>query len=157
MSEDKPINEIGRILTKKFLLMNYPYSSLILEGQCAKQRLNQVFQAGADRRAASSSLPNIGSAPARNGQPNGSDWRREDMSGLSFTLTLLLLGTVAAAQTDQPVLWLLVGPVPLAVGLVAVAFLRRRFNLCAYLRGLRQRDVQSRGRYPRVGAAATEN
>jgi hypothetical protein len=171
MSEGNSINEIGQIFTKTFLLMNYPYSSFILEAQRAKQRLARVFQARPARHAVNLSLTNVERAPARNDQldaanrprvspeisrprvgPNGSYWRREDMGALSFTLTLLLLGTVAAAQTDQPGLWLLVGPAPLAVGLAAVAFLRRRFNLLTYLRGLRARSGQSRERPTRVVA-----
>ena len=53
---------------------------------------------------------------------------REDMGVLGFAWTLLLLGTVAAAETDQPVLWLLVGPVPFLVGFVLVVSLRQRFK-----------------------------
>jgi hypothetical protein len=137
--------------------MNYPYSSFIVEAQIAQYRLGQMFQARPDCRSASLSLTKIEGAPAMNdpqaaanrprvlrdvsssrdghhdpknrASSNRSHWTREDMGTLSFTLTLLLLGTVAAAQTDQPALWLLVGPGPLAVGLVAAAFFRRRFNL----------------------------
>jgi hypothetical protein len=53
---------------------------------------------------------------------------REDMGVPGFAWTLLLLGTVAAAETDQPVLWLLVGPVPFLAGFVLVVFLRQRFK-----------------------------
>jgi len=53
---------------------------------------------------------------------------REDMGVLGFAWTLLLLGTVAAAETDRPVLWLLVGPVPFLVGFVLVVSLRQRFK-----------------------------
>jgi hypothetical protein len=53
---------------------------------------------------------------------------REDMGVLGFAWTLLLLGTIAAAETDQPVLWLLVGPVPFLVGFVLVVSLRQRFK-----------------------------
>jgi hypothetical protein len=155
--------------------MNYPYSSLILEAQRAKRRLARVLQAPPERRAGSLSLPHSEGAPARNDQqeaasrprvspevlrprnglrdarrntafPNRPYWTREDMGALSFTLTLLLLGTIAAAQTDRPVLWLSVGPAPLAVAFVAGAFLRKRFNLCAYVRGLRNRASQGRQR-----------
>jgi hypothetical protein len=71
-------------------------------------------------------------------------WMREDMGAHSFAWTLLLLGTFAAAQTDQPVLWLLIGPAPFVVGYTAVAFLRqKRFDLSARLRGLRQQGGES--------------
>jgi hypothetical protein len=155
--------------------MNYPYSSLILEAQRAKQRLGRALQARPDRRAGSLSLPSSEGAPARNDQqnaasrprvspkvlrprnglgdarrktafPNRPYWTRKDMGALSFTLTLLLLGTATAAQTDRPVLWLSVGPAPLAVAFAAAAFLRRRFNLCACVRGLRNRGRQGRER-----------
>jgi hypothetical protein len=156
--------------------MNYPYSSFIVEAQIAQYRLGQMFQARPDCRSASLSLTKIEGAPAMNdpqaaanrprvlrdvsssrdghhdpknrASSNRSHWTREDMGTLSFTLTLLLLGTVAAAQTDQPALWLLVGPGPLAVGLVAAAFFRRRFNLSGYLQGFRHRSRRSGERRP---------
>ena len=53
---------------------------------------------------------------------------REDMGVLGFAWTLLLLGTIAAAETDQPVLWLLLGPIPFLVGFVLVLSLRQRFK-----------------------------
>ena len=64
-------------------------------------------------------------------------WMREDMGVLSFAWTLVLLSAVAATQMDQPVLWLLLGSAPLIVGVAAAGFLRRRFDLCAILRGFR--------------------
>jgi hypothetical protein len=68
-----------------------------------------------------------------------SDWSGKDMSSFSFTLTLLLSGTIAAANADQPLFWLLIGPTPLAIGLAAAIFLRPRFELPACLVGLRKR------------------
>jgi len=68
-----------------------------------------------------------------------SDWFGKDMSSFSFTLTLLLSGTIAAANADQPLFWLLIGPTPLAIGLAAAVFLRPRFDLPACLVGLRKR------------------
>ncbi len=147
--------------------MNYPYSSFLLETRRAQQKLAFVFQAppgqgpegprlandqeiptskeqqpAADRRSAS---PEVVRRPGdhcelrRNAKSLGRPyWMREDMGAHSFAWTLLLLGTFAAAQTDQPVLWLLIGPAPFVVGYTAVAFLRqKRFNLSARLRGLR--------------------
>jgi hypothetical protein len=49
------------------------------------------------------------------------------MGAFSFTLTLQLLGTIAAAHTDHPVFWLLVGPMPLAVGFTLMTFVRQGF------------------------------
>jgi len=171
MSEETRSKNLGQIFKEGLLLMNYPYSSLIFEAQRANQELARLFQAQPDRCATSLSQSNIGRASAKNDPqgtanrprispelwpprdilsgprtntrfPSGTYWMREDMGILSFTLTLVLLSTVAAAQTDRPMLWLLAGPAPLAVGFAAVAFLRRRFNLCAYLRGLRHRGWQ---------------
>jgi hypothetical protein len=50
---------------------------------------------------------------------------RNDMSTFSFTLTLLLLGTIGAAQTDNPMFWLLIGPAPFAVVFTGLVFFRR--------------------------------
>jgi hypothetical protein len=149
--------------------MNYPYSSFLLEVRKAKLQLACVFQARPGQCPQNPPSPNYEDIPTRSDQqpaagrpslsrevvcalgglwelrrnaksPGGLYWMREDMGAHSFAWTLLLLGTVAAAQTDQPMLWLLVGPAPFVVGYAAVAFLRRRFNLCAYLRGLRHQD-----------------
>jgi hypothetical protein len=68
-----------------------------------------------------------------------SDWSGKDMSSFSFTLTLLLSGTIAAANADQPLFWLSIGPAPLAIGLAAAVFLRPRFDLPACLVALRKR------------------
>jgi hypothetical protein len=65
------------------------------------------------------------------------------MSAFSFTLTLLLSSTIAAANADRPLYWLLIGPAPLAIGLVAGVFLRRRFPLHRFLLALRKWNDQS--------------
>jgi hypothetical protein len=59
-------------------------------------------------------------APARN------DRTGNDMSASTISLTLLLLATIAAVHSDHPTFWLLIGPVPLASGLTALTFLRRK-------------------------------
>jgi hypothetical protein len=46
----------------------------------------------------------------------------------SVILTLVLLGTIAAAHTDHPVFSLLVGPAPLGVGFTVITFLRQGFG-----------------------------
>ena len=53
---------------------------------------------------------------------------RKDMSTSTFTLTLLLLGTVGAAQTDNPMFWLLVGPAPFSVMFTGLVFFRQGFG-----------------------------
>jgi hypothetical protein len=146
--------------------MNFPYSSLIVEADSAKQQLNRVFRTEASGHISSLShtdiqhssgkndwneaanrpkesfnffrLSNVHLNPWKNSRSSkGLYWMREDMGALSFAWTLVLLSAVAATQTDQPVLWLLIGPAPLAVGVVAAGFLRRRLDLCAILRGFR--------------------
>jgi hypothetical protein len=146
--------------------MNFPISSLIMEAESAKQQLTKLFQTGEgghisrlaqtdierssdqnDRNEAAKRpkesckffrLRDIHLNPGKNTRSSkGLYWMREDMGALSFAWTLVLLSAVAAAQTDHPVLWLLIGSAPLAVGVVAAGFLRRRFDLCAILRGFR--------------------
>jgi hypothetical protein len=141
--------------------MNHPYTSLHMEARQAKQRLIQVLQ---DRRA--ESLVEIEYVPVANQQKRAtdrpslsreltrqckvlnlrktersakeSDWSGRDMSSFSFTLTLLLSGTIAAANADRPLFWLLIGPTPLAIGLAAAVVLRARFDLPACLLVLRK-------------------
>jgi hypothetical protein len=51
-----------------------------------------------------------------------------DMSAFSFTLTLLLLGTVGAIQTENPMFWLLIGPAPFFVVFAGLVFFCQRFG-----------------------------
>jgi hypothetical protein len=148
--------------------MNYPYSSFLLETRKAQLKLAFVFQAPPGQRPEDLRLANDEDIPTSKDRQSASDrrsaspgvvrrpgdrcelrrnakspgrpyWMREDMGAHSFAWTLLLLGTCAAAQTEQPVLWLLIGPAPFVIGYTAVAFLRqKRNNLSARLRGLRQ-------------------
>ncbi|MGA8656666.1 MAG: hypothetical protein WB586_11015 [Chthoniobacterales bacterium] len=53
---------------------------------------------------------------------------RNDMSTFSFTLTLLLLGTIGATQTDNPMFWLLIGPAPFAIVFTGLVFSRQGFS-----------------------------
>src|SRR5215469_754760 len=53
---------------------------------------------------------------------------RRDMSTSTFTVTLLLLGTVGATQTENPTFWLLMGPAPFAVVLAGRGFFRKGFS-----------------------------
>lgn len=145
--------------------MNFPYSSLIVEAESAKQQLTRAFQTEAGGQLSNSFQNGIKQRSGKNDwnevangvkeffnllraiqfnpwkntrSSKGLYWMREDMGVLSFAWTLVLLSTVAAMQTDQPVLWLLIGPAPLAAGVAAAGFLRRRFDLCAILRGFRR-------------------
>ena len=157
--------------------MNYPYSSLIFETQRAKQQLAGVFSILPGPCVASISQPDLQPALAENNLlgianrskasrgdsrlfdrlgercgvrrfPNSTYWMREDMRPLSFTFTLVLLGTLAAMQTDQPLFWLLAGPLPLAVGCAGVRLTRRKCSLGAWLRGFRNRVSQRRETWP---------
>jgi hypothetical protein len=144
--------------------MNHPYTSLHMEARQAKQRLIQVLQ---DRRGESlveiEYVPVANQQKRATDRPSlslsreltrqckvlsnlrkterfakESDWSGRDMSSFSFTLTLLLSGTIAAANADQPLFWLLIGPTPLAIGLAAAVVLRARFDLPACLLALRK-------------------
>jgi hypothetical protein len=53
---------------------------------------------------------------------------RKDMSTSAFTVTLLLLGTIGATQTENPTFWLLIGPAPFAVVLAGLVFFRQAFS-----------------------------
>ena len=53
---------------------------------------------------------------------------RNDMSTFGFILTLLLLGTIGAVQTDNPMFWLLIGPAPFAVVLTGLVLFRQGFS-----------------------------
>jgi hypothetical protein len=152
------------MFTKTFI-MNFPYSSLIMEADSAKQQLNRVFQTEAGGQISSLSQTGIKHSSAKKNRNEAADclkesfnflcdmrlnrwkntrssqglyWMREDMGALSFAWTLVLLSAGAAIQTDQSVFWLLIGPAPLAAGVAAAGFLRRRFDLCAILRGFRR-------------------
>ena len=49
-----------------------------------------------------------------------------DISGFGLLLILMLLCEVAAAQTDKPVFWLLIGPTPVALAFAVVRLLQYR-------------------------------
>ena len=137
--------------------MSYPYAALNLDAKRAKQRLVQSFQSGPDRHADSPSPPTAKNAPVGNDQKEAanrpslsqqlsrlltglrdlarnataskrSGWTKRDMSTFSFSLTLLLLGTIAGTKTNNPVFWLLIGPAPLAAGFTVLMFFRQRFS-----------------------------
>ena len=78
-----------------------------------------------------------------------SSWTKNDLSAFGITLTLVLLGTIAAAQTSYPVFWLLIGPGPLAVGFTVRAFLRHGFRRQRTFRGVRERKSHRSGQSDR--------
>lgn len=122
--------------------MNYPYDSYHLQGQRAKKHLRQVFQTETNaptdglplRECRSMSRVWRSTDGAQTKNADGSDkgketaWTGKDMSAFTIVLILLLLGMFAAARTDRPVFWLLVGPAPLAVGFTVTTFLRQGFG-----------------------------
>jgi hypothetical protein len=77
---------------------------------------------------------------------------RKDMSTFSFTLTLLLLGTIGAAQSDNPVFWLLIGPAPFAVMFTGLVFLRQQFSPKRMGKPLRHLESLEGARHGRVSA-----
>ena len=64
---------------------------------------------------------------------------KRDLTVSGFVFALVLVGVILAAHSDRPVLWLLIGPVPVAVLHTIRTFLRqllkRRENLFACYEG----------------------
>ncbi len=112
--------------------------SLLLEAEAANRRLAQLFQSEElDRaRQQSTAMVTRDSSRAARREPNSKmpqENSRErtpvrsrtrtaipaatkrDLTVSSFMLALVLAGVVVAAHTDDPVFWLLIGPVPVAV------------------------------------------
>ena len=131
------------------------YVSLLLETDAAKRRLAELFESRTLRAADHRSIaivPRDRSRPAGTAveeinntfqehrctrTPVGSRTRtaiptiepgqtKRDLTLSSFMLALVLVGFLVAAHTDRPLLWLLIGPTPLAVLHTARTFLRRR-------------------------------
>jgi hypothetical protein len=139
------------------------YLNLHIEAEKAKQRLTQVFEEQQTGNRLRSAIEDLTDRPEQaidrqwlspemtrpsrvNPWKKGSSSKRaastgKDMSSSSFALTLLLAGTIAAANTDQPLFWLSIGPVPLAIALGAAVLFRSRFDLLVCL--LRKRSGQS--------------
>ena len=136
--------------------MSYPYTSFNLDAERAHQRLVRSFQSERDQHADSPSGPTK-SAPVAGDQkdaskrpslssellglgnglsdlakdatlPKRSGWTKRDMRAFGFTLTVLLLGTIAAANTNRPVFWLLIGPAPIAAGFTVLRYIRKRLR-----------------------------
>jgi hypothetical protein len=133
---------LKRIENSRERQMNYPYDNLHLHDEWAKKNLTRVFRK--ETNLPGDSLPlgeyrsesrawcaskgaQIKSAVVSRKEKDTS-WTGRDMSAFSIVLILLLLGMFAAAHTDRPVFWLLVGPAPLAVGFTLTTFLRQGFG-----------------------------
>src|SRR6266436_1714555 len=137
--------------------MNYPYPRFFLDVELAKKRLSQVWAPGREAarysvppRAARSAPPGmnkenrprtrerpkrlhsramrIGHLTGNQGSPRRSERSSDDMTPFCFNLTLVLIGTIAAVHTDNPVFWLLAGPAPLVAGFMAIVFFRQGFG-----------------------------
>jgi hypothetical protein len=125
------------------------YLNLHQETERAKQRLAQVFEEqqtetgnraiedltghsekATEPRWLSADLTRPAKADSRKkgSSQNESTSAGRDMSTSSFVLTILLSGTIAAANTDQPLFWLSIGPAPLAAALAAIILFRLRLT-----------------------------
>ena len=58
----------------------------------------------------------------------GSGQVKRDLTVSSFVFTLVSVGAILAAYTDQPIFWLLIGPAPVAVLHTIMTFLRQRLR-----------------------------
>jgi hypothetical protein len=134
--------------------MNYPYDLLYLDIQRAKQGITRSLESGVGRLvdapfpATANNVPVANRQPRTAKRPNQSTEftcsRRglsnpatppkrsgltgNDMSAFSFSLTLLLLGTIAAADTNHPVFWLSIGPAPLVAVFTMLTLFRKRVS-----------------------------
>jgi hypothetical protein len=134
--------------------MNYPYDLLYLDVQGAKQGLTRSLQEGLGPLVETPFPATANNVPVAKGQPRAakrgtqsteftrsgrglntpatplkrSGLTGNDMSAFSFSLTLLLLGTIAAADTNHPVFWLSIGPAPLVAGFTILTFFRKRVS-----------------------------
>jgi uncharacterized integral membrane protein len=120
---------------------------ILLNGQLAKRRLDEVFDMTDSGRPSSpitgqvpvtpdgsepvqrqrrardlaSSRDIFGDSTRKQSRPKRSSQSDSDMTASCFILTLLLIATIIAVYTDRPVFWLLMGPVPLAAGFALLA------------------------------------
>ena len=51
---------------------------------------------------------------------------KRDLTVSGFVFTLVLVGAILAANTERPLFWLLIGPIPFAVVHTIGTFLRQR-------------------------------
>ena len=77
-------------------------------------------------------------------------WTRNDVSAFGIILTLVLLGTIASAQSSCPVFWLLIGPGPVVVGFTVSAFFRHGFRRNRAFRRMRDPNSHHTGQSDRL-------
>ena len=128
--------------TRKEKMTNY--LSFPLEADAAKRRLSELFEAETlrsadyrsteivphDRSRATQTSVEDNNSPFRKHRcagtavsirtrtairPIESGQTKRDLTASGFMLALILAAVVAAAHTDQPVFWLLIGPTPFAL------------------------------------------
>ena len=133
------------------------YVSLLLETDAAKRKLAQLFQSEEPGRITPPSTGIVtrdSSCAVRTDIEQNSKTLREsrrehglvrdrtrtalrtrqpgqmkrDLTVSSFVFTLVLVGAILAAYTDQPIFWLLIGPAPVAVLHTIMTFLRQRLR-----------------------------
>ena len=135
--------------------MSSPLPEILLNGQLAQRRLDEVFEITDCGRHSPASTGNVQvttgqsesfqrqrfarssntfpDSTRRKNSPKRSDRTNGDMTASCFVLTLLFIGTFTAAYTDRPVFWLLLGPVPLAAALALIAcFQQGRLGMPRY-------------------------
>ena len=133
--------------------MDDQYPKLVIDSRVARRQLAQEFESGVDsntqRPVSSGRNRSLATAPQKKAsegkapysdpvrsiasfihrtrsRKTQSDIPKRDISGFGFLLILMLLCEVAAAQTNNPVFWLLVGPTPLALAFTANRFFQYR-------------------------------
>lgn len=150
---DQKLQSVPGAFTRKAKMTNHV--SLLLESEAAKRRLSESFEAetlrSADYRSTEvvphdRSRATRTSAEANNNRfrkyrcrrtavssrigaairPFESGQTRRDLTVSGFMLALVLVAVVAAAHTDQPVFWLLIGPTPFVLLHAVRTFLRQR-------------------------------
>src|SRR6266436_206942 len=127
--------------------MSSPLPEILMNGQLAKERLEEVFDMTSRGHRAP---PITGIVPVTTDQNEPANWQirardltrprdilpdwirnegrpkrsgrtKGDMTISSFTLALLLIATISAAYADHPLFWLSIGPMPLASGFAMIA------------------------------------
>jgi hypothetical protein len=72
------------------------------------------------------------------------DQMKRDLTVSGFVFALVLVGVILAANTEQPVFWLLIGPAPVAVLHTTRTFLRQVLKPASQRSGAVETDHDSR-------------
>ena len=150
---NQKLRSVRRAFTRKAKMTNYV--SLLLESDAAKRRLSESFEPEtlrpADYRWSEIVPPDRSRATRTSAEDNNNPFRkyrctrtavssrtraairpiesgqaRRDLTVSGFLLAVVLAVVVAAAHTENPVFWLLIGPTPFAVLHTTRTFLRQR-------------------------------